>query len=251
MRATPSRATSREIGAQRKRAKGSSARREQRAIGQGSPMTIGSAETKRWRGMRVGSEHWGFACAIVACLGVTSACGSDHETKSNKSSGVSGKAGTSAHSAGSSAGAGGSTAGSSSMTLPRGPRTECGTFLCTGPMASLSSLFGGIVAMPQPCCFDAEQGTCGYAANSGSTCEAIAVPDDRCPSIDLTASAGSTLAAQLGVNSVAGCCMNNMCGVDGALFGRGCIENSEAKVMLSGVPLIGGLVQVPDPQPCE
>jgi hypothetical protein len=39
--------------------------------------------------------------------------------------------------------------------------------------------------------------------------------------------------------------------LDAKLFGRGCVENAEAKRMLSVVPVIGPLINVPPPRVCE
>ena len=50
---------------------------------------------------------------------------------------------------------------------------------------------------------------------------------------------------------MAGCCINNACGQDGALFGRGCVENSQVKGMLSAIPLVGGLIMIPPAQACD
>jgi hypothetical protein len=49
-----------------------------------------------------------------------------------------------------------------------------------------------------------------------------------------------------------GCCTAaNQCGLDGALFGEGCVENAAAASMLAGIPLIGGLVTVPAARACD
>lgn len=82
----------------------------------------------------------------------------------------------------------------------------------------------------------------------GATCERPAVADARCPGVDL---------GQFGMMSggdgmpMPGCCIDNKCGLDGALFGRGCVENGEAKATLSAIPFVGGLVMVPAPRACD
>jgi hypothetical protein len=48
-----------------------------------------------------------------------------------------------------------------------------------------------------------------------------------------------------------GCCVANKCGLDGALFGRGCVENAEAKALLSAIPFVGGLITVPPARACD
>jgi hypothetical protein len=114
----------------------------------------------------------------------------------------------------------------------------------------LGNLGGGIAAgipMPAPCCLDETAEKCGIAASAGATCEAPAVADNRCPGINLGAAGG--LAG--GGASMVGCCIDNACGQDGAMFGRGCVENSVAKTMLGGIPLIGSLLMVPGARACD
>jgi hypothetical protein len=102
------------------------------------------------------------------------------------------------------------------------------------------------------CCLDPATGACGSAAATDAMCEAPAIADARCPGIDLSALAA--LVGGLGDKAAAakvGCCtQGGMCGCDGALFGRGCVENSAVKSMLGSVPVIGPLVKVPAPMAC-
>lgn len=51
--------------------------------------------------------------------------------------------------------------------------------------------------------------------------------------------------------AASGCCIDNACGLDGALFGRGCVDNEQAAKMLSGIPFIGTLISVPGPRACD
>src|SRR5436305_2114225 len=51
-------------------------------------------------------------------------------------------------------------------------------------------------------------------------------------------------------SAMIGCCTHGACGLDGALFGRGCVENADAKRMLSSVPIVGALITVPLPAAC-
>lgn len=108
------------------------------------------------------------------------------------------------------------------------------------------------VALPMPvaCCFDGASSQCGVSM-SGATCEAPATADTRCPGIDLQALGGLAGGLPIG-NVMTGCCTAaGMCGLDGALFGRGCVENGEAKSMLGMVPLIGTLLPIPAPIACD
>jgi hypothetical protein len=85
---------------------------------------------------------------------------------------------------------------------------------------------------------------------TGATCEPPAVADPRCPGIDLGALSGLTAMFGAG-GAMTGCCVNNACGLDGMLLGRGCVENSEAKTALGAIPGIGGLIMVPAPIACD
>ncbi len=134
----------------------------------------------------------------------------------------------------------------------------CGSNMCQPP-AGLGALAGGLggaagglgglggaLPMPVACCLDDSAGTCGLAPMAGATCEKPAVPDDRCPGPDLGA-----LGALAG-GMMAGCCTDDgMCGVDGATFGNGCVENSAAASMIMAVPLIGSFIMIPPPRPCD
>jgi hypothetical protein len=56
--------------------------------------------------------------------------------------------------------------------------------------------------------------------------------------------------ALLGGGATSGCCIDDACGQDGAIFGRGCVENSAAASLVSGIPLVGSMIRVPPSQPC-
>jgi hypothetical protein len=85
----------------------------------------------------------------------------------------------------------------------------------------------------------------------GGECDVVAVTDNRCPGVDLSALAELVGGVVDSVNAaMVGCCTHDMCGLDGKLFGRGCVENAEAKRMLSAVPVIGPLISVPAPRAC-
>ncbi|MEY4578941.1 MAG: hypothetical protein RL701_3644 [Pseudomonadota bacterium] len=76
--------------------------------------------------------------------------------------------------------------------------------------------------------------------------------DSACPGIDLSALAA--LVGGLGKNAPndkAGCCTNDACGINGVIFGRGCVENDEMRRILQGVPVVGPLIAVPAAATCE
>lgn len=81
-------------------------------------------------------------------------------------------------------------------------------------------------------------------------CEAPATPDSRCASVNLGAlgAAAGGLTAGFG----RGCCTpSNQCGLDGSIFGRGCVDNAEASSMLAAIPFIGTLIMVPASKTCD
>jgi hypothetical protein len=189
--------------------------------------------------------RWPARVAALALLCV-SACGKDDEPANT------GGAGSTAGVSGSKAGTTGSSGTAGSTTPPPAP-VPCGTATCnppSNPLSGLLSSFGGgaVAGLPTPvaCCLEESSGKCGVAASAGATCEPPAVADSRCPGIAAGAAAGLG-----GAGNMVGCCLNNKCGQDGALFGRGCVENSEAKGMLSAIPLVGGLLMVPPARACD
>lgn len=91
---------------------------------------------------------------------------------------------------------------------------------------------------------------CGIAMSEGAMCEPPAKPDGRCPGLDLSGLANLAGGAPLPA-MMTGCCIDNMCGLDGGLLGRGCVENSSARAQLSAIPLIGGLLRVPAARACD
>jgi hypothetical protein len=126
---------------------------------------------------------------------------------------------------------------------------QCGTVTCAAPADPLMA-FRTILMQTSPvaCCLDKATETCGLAPSAGATCEAPAVADTTCPSIDLGAIAGIVGGALPGAF---GCCTKEgKCGVEGGIFGRGCVENSEAATLVSGIPLVGGFLMIPAPVVC-
>jgi hypothetical protein len=196
----------------------------------------------------IGAHGRGFI--LLTALLVSASCSSSDDNK-QPTAGSGGKSGAGGASgkAGSSAGTAGSAGGSAAVA--------CGSNQCTvppNPLAGLLSGFGGggLPTTSVACCIDAAKGTCGTAAMSGATCEPPAVADPRCPGPDLGALGG--LGAMFGVGGGAampGCCVDNACGLDGALLGRGCVENSAAKSALGALPGIGTLINVPPPLACD
>jgi len=186
--------------------------------------------------MRIASFVRPYAFALIALL-CSAACGSHRDTidddERDRDAGAAGGGGR--------GGAGGGAAGSGPATL------RCGRAQCAAPISLLSTFPTGIPA-PVACCVDENKGTCGTAAAPGAACEPVAVPDSRCPGIDLGALGA---AAPGGETMTSGCCIADACGLDGALFGRGCVENGEAASMLSGIPLIGTLIAVPPARACD
>jgi hypothetical protein len=138
------------------------------------------------------------------------------------------------------------------------PLLACGSNECGAPKNIAAQLLMSITGLPMTgaetvaCCLDEEAGTCSSAASVGASCDTVAVSDNRCPGVDLSALAN--LVGGLGDSTkeaMIGCCTHGACGLDGKLFGRGCVENADAKRMLSVVPVIGPLIKVPAPRACD
>ena len=132
----------------------------------------------------------------------------------------------------------------------------CGANLCNAPKNVAANLLRGVTGLSMTgaetvgCCLDAVASTCSAAPITGGPCDVIAEPEARCPGVDLSALVA--LVGGLGPNAqtMLGCCTHGMCGQDGALFGRGCVENGEAKSMLGAIPVVGPLIKVPAPLLC-
>jgi hypothetical protein len=180
---------------------------------------------------------------LFVFLMFTAACGSHRgldpkdDDDDSSDAGKAGRGGSSAGRGGS--GGKGGTGGSAPVTV------RCGSKQCAAPQSALA-----VLGLPAPiaCCADESKSTCGSAATAGAMCELPAVADARCPGIDL-----GQLGAMNGMPAMqmSGCCIDNKCGLDGALFGRGCVENGEAKSTLSAIPFVGNLIDVPAPQACD
>ena len=207
------------------------------------------------------SRVWAWAlalCLSLACI----ACGS-HDSSSGSKEGGQAQGGTSGSSDAGTSGppsrrdvernaAGREASGEAAAGDGGGaqPSIICGTKKCSAPPPGLMQLAGGLpipgIPVPVACCIDGADGPiCGTAASATSACEARAVEDPRCPQID-----PGELAAFSGGNIV-GCCVMGACGIDAALFGRGCIENGQAAAQLAAIPFLSGLVSVPSPRPCD
>lgn len=178
--------------------------------------------------------------AALLCLSAAAACGGDdsEEGTNEPTAGSGGKA----------AGSGGG--GNSGSTTPPPPMpVACGASTCNPPANPLSGIlssfgggaFSGLVPTPQACCLDESAGTCGVTIMGGA-CEALAVVDTRCPKASL-GMLGSFV-------NIQPCCLDNQCGQDGRLFGRGCVENSQVASMLGPLAAGGGFM-FPASQACD
>lgn len=148
--------------------------------------------------------------------------------------------------------------GYSGATVSESGALICGPSECTLPSSPLQGLTGGLSSLlpaAKACCVDADSGACGVtSASAGAACEPLAVADIRCPGFDLSGlqDVGGQLGGLITLASatMVGCCIDNQCGQDGAMFGRGCVENSQAKTLLGAVPLFGSAVKVPEASSC-
>jgi hypothetical protein len=188
------------------------------------------------------NRRWAAALTLLTILlAASSGCSSDDEDDDKApSGGRSGSAGTGGRAGSTAAGTGGAAV----------EPVECGTGSCLPPMSALSGL---PIQLPQAvaCCVDEETAQCGSAESEGATCEPPAVADDRCPGFDLSA-LGNLGGAVGGGMQMTGCCTpNNQCGLDGAIFGRGCVENSAAQAQLGAIPFIGTLIMIPAARACD
>lgn len=139
------------------------------------------------------------------------------------------------------------------------PPLACGPTQCSRPKNLAADLLMSVTGLPMTgaetvaCCLDEEQGVCSSAASLGASCDTVAKSDNRCPGVDLSALTDLVGGGLLDStrDAMIGCCTHGACGLDGKIFGRGCVENAEAKRMLSVVPVIGPLINVPAPRACE
>jgi hypothetical protein len=184
--------------------------------------------------------------SAALCLSAAVACGGDDSDSTPATKPDAGTTKT--------AGQGGSSTGSAgNMSVMPPQPVACGSAMCTppsNPLSGIASMFGGGAAAGLPsaaaCCLDESKGTCGITTGMGAACEALATPDPRCPAADL-----GMLGAFLGGGGMAGCCIDNMCGQDGKMFGRGCVPNSQAMSMVSSLPLVGGMIKFPPSLACD
>ena len=224
-----------------------------------------------WRGLRRTSWRGLLApCMALACL----ACGShEHGAAAVHTAGADADVGGSA----AGKGGGGGEAGELTNRVPRrngvegqsgstaavaaaaaaagssgdaSPIVTCGSMPCSAPPPGLMQLAGGLpisgIPVPVACCVDTADGpVCGTAPSAAGSCEPRAIADSRCPSID-----PGTLSVFSG-GDIAGCCTLGACGIDAALFGRGCIENAAAAAQLAMIPFLGSAVSVPPPRACD
>jgi hypothetical protein len=192
------------------------------------------------------------SCFAALICAAAIGCGDDDDNTPPDAGAVAGKGGS-----GGKGGAGGSAVAGSAAPQP----VPCGSTMCTPPANPLTGLLGAfgmggqVAGLPAPaaCCLDEASGKCGTAAMEGAMCEAPAVADSRCMGFSLGALGGAIPGGGAALGNLAtGCCTESgMCGLDGAIFGRGCVENSEVKAMLGAIPFVGNLLMVPAPIACD
>jgi len=187
--------------------------------------------------------------AVIFALLAGGCDSSDPPTSTGPSAGQSGA--VAAASAGAAAVAGANV----TPPAPAAP-VPCGAVECGAPKNIAADLLRSVTGLSMTgaetvgCCLEESTSTCSAAPMAGVSCDLLAVSEPRCPGVDLSALVA--LVGGLGPNAqtMLGCCTRGMCGQDGALFGRGCVENGDAKRMLSAIPVVGPLIKVPPPMPC-
>ena len=179
-------------------------------------------------------------------------CGDDDDDSSAPRAGSGSGAGRSAGTGGRAGALG--TAGTPGVVVAE--PVPCGSTQCAPPnsllggLAGIASAFGIMLPSSVPCCLDPALETCGTAASAEATCEAPAIPDARCPGLGFGAIPGAPAGGAAGAN-MGGCCIANQCGLDGSIFGRGCLESSEAQTLLNGIAGLGGFLTFPPAQACD
>ena len=195
-----------------------------------------------------GASLWLAVALTAAAVG----CGDDDDD-STPIAGSGGAAGSRTAGSGGRAGALGG-AGTTGVVVAE--PVACGSSQCQPPnsllsgLAGIASLIGITLPSAVPCCLDSADGSCGTAASADATCEAPAIADARCPGLSFGAIPGLPTGAAPGAN-MGGCCIANQCGLDGSLFGRGCLESSEAQTLLNGIAGLGGFLTFPPALACD
>jgi hypothetical protein len=197
----------------------------------------------------------------VWCACASGSCGDDARPQTDAgieqvvADGAAGGAGETAANAGAGSGVGKGAVDPPGATRPT--TVPCGSMQCNAPSNVAGNLLRGVtglqITVPDaaPCCVDEAEEVCGSASRAGVACDTPAAAEPSCPGIDLSALA--SLVGGLGKkadSAMIGCCTHGACGLDGALFGRGCVENADAKRMLGNVPIVGALITVPPPAAC-
>lgn len=183
------------------------------------------------------------AVSLVAAVGCGRHRGLDEDADDRDQD--AGEAGRTAGRGGRGGRGGSGGAGTGAAGAPASVR--CGNKQCAPPANPLALL--GLPAS-LACCADSSKNVCGIHATEDAACEPLASADMRCPGVNLGALAAFAGDAAAGL--MTGCCTaQNQCGLDGALFGRGCVENAEAETLLGSIPFIGGLVAVPAARACN
>jgi hypothetical protein len=189
------------------------------------------------------------ACVVVAVIGLgLLGCTKKTNTTPNDGTAATGAGGSSSSTGGT--GAGGTTTGvgtggatgtggmTGAVTVKNIP---CGDTKCASTDTSMSggmAAGGGMFMFAQVCCADAATSTCGTVAMADGSCQKPAMSDPRCP----TAFGGA----------VAACCVNNLCGIDGSLQGRGCVDLGALAAMFGNIPAqFRAMFMFPDPRTCD
>jgi len=185
----------------------------------------------------LGGLAW-LACVVVLSSTALAACGDDDGggSKPEPDSGMP-LAGTGGSGGMGGSGGTGGTGGSTATSVP------CGSTTCSAPpdpTMGLGAMFG--LGAPKACCVDEAMGTCGVMNMMTAMCAEPPpppTPDPSCPGV------------ALGAMAMVGCCVDGQCGVDGTVFGMGCVENASAAQQIMAIPLIGGFIMIPPPQACS
>jgi hypothetical protein len=191
------------------------------------------------------------ACVVVAVIGLgLLGCTKKTNTTPNDGTAATGAGGTGSGTGGTgtggtgtmtgtpTGGTGGAT-GTGGMMGAVAVNIPCGTTKCAGSAPGTMMGFGMMFA--QVCCADPTPGNevCGTIATANNQCMGPQMSDPRCPS----AFGGA----------VGTCCTSdNLCGIDGSLQGRGCVELGALRAMFGMIPpQFAAMFMLPDPKHCD
>jgi len=190
------------------------------------------------------------ACVVVAVIGLgLLGCTKKTNTTPNDGTAATGAGGSGSSGTGGTGtmigvgmGTGGATGtGGMSGNVVTVKNIPCGDTKCASTDTSMSGgmpMGGGMFMFAQVCCADVATSTCGTVSQADGSCQKPAMSDPRCP----TAFGGA----------VAACCVNNLCGVDGSLQGRGCVDLGALQAMFGNIPAqFRAMFMFPDPRTCD